>query len=415
MIMAERLLIEKLGAQGDGLAETARGPVYVPFTLPGETVTVEIKGQRGRLLEVDQPSPLRVEPKSRHFGTCGGCSMQHLAADAYADWKREKVVRALATAGLEAEVDAMVRCPVASRRRVTLSAQRIAGRIQLGFNAAQSHQIVEIQECAVAVPEIVAALNDLRQLATILASGPKPFRLTVTATRTGLDIAAEDVGRIEEGKRRKLIEFCLAKGFARLSSAGEIIVEREKPVVMFGSVPVVIPPGGFLQATEQAEQVMANLVQEHLAGAKYVADLFAGSGTFALRLASASRVHAVESEGTALSALDEAARHASGLKPVKAEKRDLFRRPLTAKELSVFDGLVFDPPRAGAEAQSEQIARSTVRKVAAVSCNPGTLARDLAILTQGGYRIVRVVPVDQFLWTAHVEVVALLEKPRKRG
>lgn len=415
MIMTEHLYIEKLGAQGDGVAETARGPVYVPFALPGETVKVETKGQRARLLAVDQPSPLRVEPKSRHFGSCGGCSMQHLAADAYAEWKREKLVRALATAGLEADVEALVRCPTASRRRVTLSAQRIAGRILLGFNAAQSHQIVEIEECAVAVPEIVAALNDLRQLAAILATGPKPFRLTVTATRSGLDIAADDVGRIEEGKRRKLIELCLAKNFARFSCADEIIIEREKPVVMFGNVPVVIPPGGFLQATGQAEQIMAMLVQKHLEGAKYVADLFAGSGTFALRLASASRVHAVESEAMALSALDEAARRTSGLKPVKTEKRDLFRRPLTAKELSVFDGLVFDPPRAGAEAQSEQIARSTVRRVAAVSCNPGTLARDLAILTQGGYRIVRVIPVDQFLWTAHVEVVALLEKPRKRG
>lgn len=413
--MTERLQIEKLGAQGDGVAQTARGPVYVPFALPGETVTVEMKGQRARLISVEEASSLRVPPRSPHFGTCGGCSIQHLADDAYAAWKREKVVRALETAGISAEVDPLVLCPPASRRRVTLSAQRVGGHVQLGFNAAQSHQIVEIRECAVAVPEIVAALPDLRQLASLLASGPKPFRLTVTATRTGLDIAAEDVAKIEEGKRRKLIEFCLARGFARLSSAGEIIIEREKPVVMFGNVPVTLPPGSFLQATEQAEGVMAALVQEHLAGAKYVADLFAGSGTFALRLATHSRVHAVEGEATALAALDEAARRVQGLKPVVAEKRDLFRRPLTAKELAPFDGLVFDPPRAGAEFQSEQIARSSVRRVAAVSCNPGTLARDLAILVQGGYRIVRVVPVDQFLWTAHVEVVALLEKPRKRG
>jgi len=413
--MSERLQIEKLGAQGDGVATTPKGQVFVPFALPGETVTVEIKGQRASLLEVNEPSPLRVAPKSVHFGRCGGCSIQHLDPESYAEWKREKVVRALAMAGVEAEVDALVVSPPVSRRRVTLSAQRIGGRVQLGFNAAYSHDIVEIQECAVAAPQIVAALPELRQLATLLASGPKPFRLTVTYTRTGLDIAAEDVGKIDEGKRRRLVEFCLGKGFARLSSEGETIIEREKPVVMFGNVPVTIPPGGFLQATEHAEHVMASLVQEHLAGSKYVADLFAGSGTFALRLATASRVHAVESEGTALAALDEAAKRASGLKPVVAEKRDLFRRPLTAKELAAFDGLAFDPPRAGAEAQCEQIARSTVRRVAAVSCNPGTLARDLAILTQGGYRVTRVVPVDQFLWTSHVEVVALLEKPRKRN
>src|SRR5690606_28673255 len=343
--------IEKLGAQGDGVATTPKGQVFVPFALPGETVTVEIKGQRASLLEVNEPSPLRVAPKSVHFGRCGGCSIQHLDPESYAEWKRDKVVRALAMAGVEAEVDALVISPPASRRRVTLSAQRIGGRVQLGFNAAYSHDIVEIQECAVAAPQIVAALPELRQLATLLARGPKPFRLTVTYTRTGLDIAAEDVGKIDEGKRRRLVEFCLGKGFARLSSEGETIIEREKPVVMFGNVPVTIPPGGFLQATEHAEHVMASLVQEHLAGSKYVADLFAGSGTFALRLATASRVHAVESEGTALAALDEAAKRATGLKPVVAEKRDLFRRPLTAKELSAFDGLVFDPPRAGAEAQ----------------------------------------------------------------
>src|SRR5690606_2939461 len=174
--MTERLQIEKLGAQGDGVAQTARGPVYVPFALPGETVTVEMKGQRARLISVEEPSALRVPPKSPHFGTCGGCSIQHLADDAYAAWKREKVVRALETAGISAEVDPLVLCPPASRRRVTLSAQRVGGHVQLGFNAAQSHQIVEIRECAVAVPEIVSALPDLRQLASLLARGPEPVR-----------------------------------------------------------------------------------------------------------------------------------------------------------------------------------------------------------------------------------------------
>lgn len=413
--MIERLRIDRLGAQGDGIAETAQGPVYVPFALAGETVSAEIRGQRAQMVQVEEASPLRVQPVCAHFGQCGGCSIQHLAVEAYAAWKREKVVRALELSGVEAEVGELVTCPPATRRRVTLSARKAVGTVLLGFNAAMSHDIVEIRDCAVAVPEIVAALGDLRKLAGVLATGPKPIRLTVTATRTGLDIAADGVGRVDEGRRRGLVELCLGRRFARLSVDGEIIIERKKPVVMFGDVPVVIPPGGFLQATEQAEAVMAALVTEHLAGAKFVADLFAGSGTFALRLARQSRVHPAESEARALTALDEAARHAPGLKPVSVEKRDLFRRPLLPKELAAFDGLVFDPPRAGAEAQSEQIAKSEVRKVAAVSCNPGTLARDLAILAKGGYRIVRVVPVDQFLWSAHVEAVALLEKPRRRG
>ena len=413
--MRERLTIKELGAQGDGIAHTPAGPVYVPFALPGETVIAGVERQRATLLSVERPSPLRVAPASRHFGSCGGCAIQHLAPEAYREWKREKVVRALASRGFDAEVEPLVPCPPASRRRVTFTAKVEKGRVLFGFNAAQSHRIVEIEECPIARPEIVAALPALRLLAGLLGSAAKPFRLTVTATRTGLDIAAEGVAGPAGKKRSQAVERVIAEGFARLSVNGELLIEREKPVVLFGEVPVALPPGGFLQATEEAEQAMASLVTEHLGGSRLVADLFAGSGTFALRLARQARVHAVEADQAALGALDVAARHAPGLKSVTPERRDLFHRPLTAKELDRFDGLVFDPPRAGAEAQCGQIARSAIRRVAAVSCNPGTLGRDLAILKEGGYRISGIVPIDQFLWSPHVEVVALLERPGKRG
>jgi 23S rRNA (uracil1939-C5)-methyltransferase len=408
--MIERLTIEELGAQGDGIVHTPAGPIYVPFTLPGEVVTAEVKGQRGRLLAVEKPSDDRVEPASPHFGVCGGCAVQHLAPDPYAAWKRDKVVRALQSRGLDVQVEPLVHCPPGSRRRVTLTARVMDNRTLLGFNAAQSHRIVEIEECPVALPQITAALGDLRALAGLLATGTKQFRLTVTVTQTGLDIAAQDIGKLTEARRRRAVDLVMAKGFARLSVDGETVIEPAKPVVLFGDVPVAVPPGGFLQATAEAEHAMAALVTDHLAGARHVADLFAGSGTFALRLASRSRVHAAEGDAAALAALEEGARRAAGLKPVTAEKRDLFNRPLLPRELDAFDGLVFDPPRAGAEAQCRQIARSKVRRVAAVSCNPGTLARDLAILKEGGYRITRVTPIDQFLWSPHVEVVALLER-----
>ncbi|TIP90357.1 MAG: class I SAM-dependent RNA methyltransferase, partial [Mesorhizobium sp.] len=182
----------------------------------------------------------------------------------------------------------------------------------------------------------------------------------------------------------------------------------------FGDIAVAVPPGAFLQATEAAEQAMADIVGRHLARAKKIADLFAGCGSFALRLAAKSEIHAVEGDAAALLALDRAFRFASGLKRVTSERRDLFRRPLTFKELNAFDGIVFDPPRAGAEDQSKQIARSDVPLVAAVSCNPVTLARDLRILIDGGYALKSVTPIDQFLWSPHVEAVALLEKPRRR-
>ena len=248
----------------------------------------------------------------------------------------------------------------------------------------------------------------------MISATPQPFHMTVTATASGLDIAAEEPASWARASAAIVSEFVVREGFARLSVDGEIILEPKKPAIMFADMAVPIPPGAFLQATAFAEQAMADLVLGHLSRAKKVADLFAGCGSFALRLAKKSEVHAVEGDAAALAALDRGFRQATGLKRVTAEKRDLFRRPLTFKELNAFDGIVFDPPRAGAEDQSKQIARSDVPFVAAVSCNPGTLARDLAILVAGGYRVKSVTPVDQFLWSPHVEAVALLEKPKRR-
>ncbi|MCR4266738.1 class I SAM-dependent RNA methyltransferase [Nitratireductor sp. ZSWI3] len=406
----QTLLIDRLGAQGDGIAETPSGPVYVPFALPGETVEALVQKGRAQKVELQAAAPQRVKPVCRHFGECGGCAAQHLEAGAYSEWKRDKLVRVLAARGIAADVASLAACPPASRRRVMLSARRLGAGVVLGFNAAQSHRIVAIEDCPVAVPEIVAALDALRDLAKVVAATPKAFHMAVTATATGLDIAVEGSGRLGAKQRRAAVDCTLAKGFARLTVDGEVVVEARQPTVLFGDVPVILPPGGFLQATAGAEAAMAGLVETHLEGAGHVADLFAGSGTFALRLARRGRVYAVEGDAAALAALDRAARQWPALKPVTAEKRDLFHRPLTAKELAAFDGLVFDPPRAGAEAQCRQIAASGIPRVAAVSCNPGTLARDLAILCEGGYRVRVVVPIDQFLWSPHVEAVALLER-----
>jgi len=316
--------------------------------------------------------------------------------------------------GIDTEIAAIVPCEPHSRRRVTFTARKAAGDMLFGFVRALSSEVISISECPISLPEIVAALEPLKALAGLICATAKSFHLAVTATDSGLDIAAQDSGRLGEHQRRIAANFVIAQGFARLSVDGEIIVEPKKPMMLFGDVAVPVPPGAFLQATHAAEQAMAAMVGQHLARAKKVADLFAGCGSFALRLAAKSEVHAVEDEAAALAALDRGFRFATGLKRVTHERRDLFRRPLTFKELNAFDGLVFDPPRAGAEEQSKQIARSDVPLVAAVSCNPVTLARDLAILLDGGYRLKSVVPIDQFLWSPHVETVALLEKPRKR-
>ena len=414
---AETLTIARLGSGGDGIADAAGGPVYVPFTLPGETVAVARVKNHGTVMSMSEVSPERVSPPCVHFGpdgkngTCGGCTLQHASDTLYHDFKRNLVIQALKSKGLTPEVAPLVTARPGERRRVVFTARRTEKGILLGFNQAGSHHIVAIEHCPISSDGIISRLEAIRRVAAGIATSAEPFRVTVLETRSGLDLAFEGVKKVGDRERRAVTENVLAlRGIARVSSDGEILIEPQKPVIDFGGVAVSPPAGGFTQATKPAEDAMAELVLEALGKAKRVADLFAGSGTFALRIARKAKVHAVEGEEKALKALDNAARNTQGLKPVTVEKRDLFRRPLMASELKVFDAVVFDPPRAGAEDQCKELARSGVKTIVAVSCNPVSLARDLSILTAAGYRIRLVTPIDQFLWSAHVEAVAVLEK-----
>ncbi|MBB4217610.1 23S rRNA (uracil1939-C5)-methyltransferase [Rhizobium sp. BK212] len=413
----ETVTIEKLGAQGDGIASNAGGPVYVPFSLPGETVAIARVKSQGTIMSITTPSPDRQEPPCRHFGpdglngTCGGCTLQHLADDPYRAFKRQLVIDALKSKGLTPAVGEIVPARPGERRRVVFAARKTEKDMLIGFNQAESHHIVAIEECPISSAGIIARLPAIRAIAASLATNAEPFRISVLETLSGLDISVDEVKKLSDPQRRKAVETVLSlRGIARVSLNGEILIEPSKPLVDFGGIQVAPPPGGFTQATKPAEQAMAELVLAHVGKAKRIADLFAGAGTFSLQLARIGRVHAVEAEAKALAALDHAARNTQGLKPVSVEKRDLFRRPLMTQEFKPFDAVVFDPPRAGAEFQCKELARSGVKKIAAVSCNPLTLARDLAILVEGGYRITGVTPIDQFLWTSHVEVVATLEK-----
>ncbi|GGD79934.1 class I SAM-dependent RNA methyltransferase [Rhizobium anhuiense] len=413
----ETVTIEKLGAQGDGIASNAGGPVYVPFSLPGETVAIARVKSQGTIMSITTPSPDRQEPPCRHFGpdglngTCGGCTLQHLADAPYRAFKRQLVIDALKSKGLTPEVGEIVPARPGERRRVVFAARKTEKDMLIGFNQAESHHIVAIEECPISSAGIIARLPAIRAIAASLATNAEPFRISVLETLSGLDISVDEVKKLSDPQRRKAVETVLSlRGIARVSLNGEILIEPSKPLVDFGGIQVAPPPGGFTQATKPAEQAMAQLVLAHVGKAKRIADLFAGAGTFSLQLARIGRVHAVEAEAKALAALDHAARNTQGLKPVSVEKRDLFRRPLMTQEFKPFDAVVFDPPRAGAEFQCKELARSGVKKIAAVSCNPLTLARDLAILVEGGYRITGVTPIDQFLWTSHVEVVATLEK-----
>lgn len=412
--MSIRLTIARMGAQGDGIADTPDGPVYVPFTLPGEIVNAERAGERAEPVAILQLSPERVEPACRHFGDCGGCALQHWQPDRYRAWKRDLVTRALASRKIDVEPDELIACAPGTRRRAIFSARRSEGAMEIGFNQALSNRVVDVAECPVCDPRIVSALPSLHKLAAIISVGNDPFHVTVTQTEAGLDIAFTGSGNLGEAARKAVVRFAIGAGFARVSVDGETIVELAKPQILFDGAAIVPPPGGFLQAVAHAEQVMAERVLAHVGKAKRVADLFSGCGAFALRLARRAEVLALEGDAASVAALDRGYRATPGLKRVTAERRDLFQRPLLPRELIGLDAVVFDPPRAGAEAQCRHLAKSDVPKIAAVSCNPATLARDLEILIAGGYRVKSVLPVDQFLWSPHVEAVALLEKPKRR-
>jgi 23S rRNA (uracil1939-C5)-methyltransferase len=407
--MPEIVVIESIGHRGDGVATTHDGPLYVPFALPGERVAVERDGPRGRIVEILVPSPERVAPLCRHFGTCGSCALQMLPLDATRKLKRDFVVAALKQRGLAPHVEKTIGVPPASRRRAGLTVLRVGGRLIFGYHERLSHNVVDIEECPVLAPALQARLEDIRALAEPLVLGRKSTRLTVLLTRNGLDVAIEGVPPDARAIAR-LSEVAAARGVARLSVDGEPIVTLAEPTLDIAGVALTPPPGAFVQASAEAEAAMIALVTEHLSDAKRVADLFSGVGTFALALARRSTVRAVEADAAALAALTQATRRASGLKPITTETRDLFAHPLAPQELEKLDGVVFDPPFAGAKAQTEALAQSKVPLVAAVSCNPGTFARDAKILVDGGYRLERVVPIDQFVYSAETEVVGLFAR-----
>jgi 23S rRNA (uracil1939-C5)-methyltransferase len=405
------LLIDRLGHRGDGIASSAGRSVFVPLALPGERVRADLDGDRARDVVVLEPSPDRVEPPCPYFGDCGGCALQHLAAAPYAAFKRRLVIDALADRGLSPPVEETVLLPPGSRRRTTFAGLKAGRRPMVGFNARASHRIVAVETCAVSVPALLAARPALEAIVRLADPRKAPLDLSVTATAAGLDVSIAGLaGKALERLCLPLVEVAAAHDLARLSAGGEVIVERRAPIVPIDGVMVVPPPGGFLQASEAAEAAMGRIVVDATAGARRIADLYAGVGTFALRLARTAAVTAVEGDRAAAAALDRAVRSTAGRRRVTVEARDLARRPLVESELAPFDAVVFDPPRAGAAEQSAFLARSVVPRVVAVSCNPATLARDLRTLVDGGYRIEQVTPVDQFLWSAHVEAVAVLRR-----
>ena len=425
--MSIRLDIREIGARGDGVAELDGRRYFVPFTLPGETVDAEPRDKRGEgiaadLLEVLAPSRHREAPPCAHFKVCGGCALQHWRRDAYTAWKVELIVRALAQRGVEAPrfEPPLVGAP-GERRRADFVLRRQGRRVVAGFHERASAEIVDVGACVVVRPALDALLEPLRaSLASVLPDGGAADAM-VNETASGLDLLIRPHRRLDLSLERREALVALAEGadLARLCwgdrASAEPVVVRRTPLLLFGEangeVRIEPPPGAFLQASQRAEQAMRAMVGAWTGDAPKLADLFAGLG--ALSLGRAGKLTLFESDRQAVAAVAAAARRLGG--KVTAERRDLFRNPLTAAELDAFDAVLLDPPRAGAAAQSAELARAKVPRVVYGSCDPGSFARDARTLQDGGYRLEKLLPVDQFLWSPHIELIALFARAPLRS
>ena len=406
-------LIDKVGFQGDGITA---GGLVVPLTLPGERVMAREGKDRSELIDVLEASPDRVTPPCTHFTACGGCSLQHWDMTAYSAWKRDMVQVLLSRGGLDVEVAPILTTPPHSRRRVGLHARKAGKTVELGFKARKSWSMVPIQMCPVSDPAIVKALPHLKALAGYLFENNKSAPiLHVTLSLTGLDIdisgvEAKKSGGLSADARMNIAMTAAEADFARVTMGEDILYMSRTPKVRFGKAMVGLPIQPFLQASAASETDMVRLVTEAVSGARKVADLFCGAGTFTFPLAETAVVYAADGSATAIASLKTAMASAPGLKTITPDARDLFRRPMLAEDMKGFDVIVFDPPRAGAEAQAAEIARSQVAKTVAVSCNPTTFIRDAKILVNAGFSLDSVTPIDQFLWSSHVELVAVFTR-----
>ncbi len=395
--------ITRLGQHGDGIAD---GPVYAPLTLPGETVTGLLEGNRLQDVKILEPSEDRVAAPCRHFKSCGGCQLQHASDTFVAQWKTDIVAAALGAHGLEAPFRQMHISPPQSRRRATFSARRTKKAALAGFHAKGSDVVVDIPGCKLLHPGLLAVPPVACDLALAGASRKNGISVAATLSDNGLDLAVSEGKSLDGPLRIELAHLAEKHDLARLFWDDEVVVTRRPPHQVFGTARVEPPPGSFLQATADGQSALLERVSEITAGARRIADLFAGCGTFSLPLALTAEVHAVEGDAAMIASLDAGWRGAEGLKPLTTEVRDLFRNPLMLDELASFDAVVIDPPRAGAQAQTAELCQARVPKIAYVSCNPTSFARDASQLVTQGYSLDSVQVVDQFRWSTHIELVA---------
>jgi 23S rRNA (uracil1939-C5)-methyltransferase len=404
--MTVQLMIEKLGAHGDGIGYFEGKEIFAPFTVPGERIEGQIEQGRIETPRIVDPVAHRIKAPCRYFKRCGGCSTQHIAPGYLANWKQELVADALNKQGLESVFHPVQTSKPNSRRRAVFTGKRTKADAMLGLHARRSSEVIQIDECALLDPAISAGFEGLVALVKLAATRKSEVRVSVTNSLGGLDIDLSNAKPVDAAMREMAVKIVHDHQFCRLFWNDELVLERQPAHQSFGGIKVIPPNNAFLQATPDGEAAIWRAVSEIVGPAKSVVDLFAGCGTFALPLARTAEVVAAESDQAMLDALHKGWRNAIGLKRIQTLQRDLFRNPMRADELNAFEAIVIDPPRAGAREQTQQIALSGVKTIAFVSCNPATFARDARHLVDGGYMLRWVRVIDQFLWSGHCELIA---------
>lgn len=408
----DTVIIDRLGAQGDGIVEREGGPLFIPEALPGEKWEINDQSFQ-RVTDSEE----RQTARCQHFSECGGCVAQHMSPSLYAIWKVQGLKTAFAHRGIDIDIPPLLTVGEGTRRRVTFSFQRRKQQVMLGYHRSASHDVVDVSECPILRPEIFNALPALRAVADCIAVAEKSGRMHVTVVDGGIDVSLEQPGaKMTQEEVSELARVAHRLSAVRLLYNGQPVFEGTPAILTVNDAQVALGDGSFLQASAEAEALIAKLLTHALRRAKMIADLFSGIGTFTFPLAKKSRVDAFESASQSVSALKTAVKSNQGYKPIAVHRRDLFRDPLSARELRVFDAVVINPPRAGAQQQCQRLAASSVKTIAMVACNPSTMARDARALIDGGYQLAKIQPIDQFVYSAHLEIVAIFQKepPAKR-
>jgi len=402
----DRLEISHLGAQGDGVASHNGQQVFVPGALPGEHWRVG----NGDFQQVTT-SPNRQTSVCAHFSDCGGCVAQHMDRDLYAKWKVDALTSAFAHRGIDVQPEPLRSVSPGARRRTTLSFLRTGSAVALGYHRSASHEIIEISQCPVLQDRLSSQLSALGALSSVVAREGKEGRMVVTALDQGLDVAVTAPGaKPSQNDRLQLSRLATDMGAVLLTLNGDPIIEAKPPVLTINGARIAPTSSTFLQVAPEAELWIADIIKSATKRTKKAVDLFCGVGTFTFPLAKRCQVTAYDGDSQAVAALSEAINNNQGFKPITPHQRDLFRDPLSVRELRAFDAAVINPPRAGAAEQCERLAQSAIKTLVMVACNPATLSRDARTLVDGGYTLKGLTPIDQFVYSAHLESVAVFER-----